>query len=1195
MSTYAPLVRIAFGAFLALILLLGGARPALADPQTYIVTNTNDSGAGSLRQAILDANANPGIDLIHFNIPAPGIKTISPLTQLPDITEGVVIDGLSQPGASCADGLPATLLIELDGSSLDTSNGLRITGNNSAVSGLVINRFNGRGIQIENANNGVITCNYIGTDPSGDVAQGNSVGIALVNAPNTVVGLPGAGNIIAGSPLGGVVLSNGTTGAILRGNYIGTNPLGAGGLGNYVGVDLRGAVTGNTVGGTQPGDRNILSGNTLFGVYIWGYVPGENGDNIVQGNYIGVDPTGTTALPNQSSGIELQGTNRNLIGGDEEGAGNLISGNGRNGIFLSEGDEQGQGYPPSSENRIIGNTIGLNAAGDAPLPNLQHGIHIFSFGEAPVFATEVRDNLVSGNRQHGIKLDGELVQRNTLRGNRIGVDATGLVAIANNLDGIHLDQSSINTIGGFGPGVVGNLIAGNGRHGIYVTDPLAAANVIQDNTIGLNADGASLGNGGDGIRFESGGPNLVGGVVPGMGNTIAYNVGNGVGNRMLLFEDSTGIAILGNSIFANGALGIDLFAQGLDDIDFEDGVTENDPLDEDTGPNNYQNYPSLDNAASIGDDLFLAISLNSAPNRTYRVELFASGVCDASGHGEGRHYLDFSELTTDETGFAILATILVGQAQPPGTFFTATTTDPDNNTSEFSECLRINLAPVAEDDEAATDLNTPVLIDVLANDSDQDGDPLTITQVTDPANGTAAIQDGQILYSPVPEFLGIDIFTYTISDGNGGTDSATVTVTVGAAPANNAPIAVDDEAPTIQDTPILIDVLANDSDPDNDPLTITAVSDPANGAAVIQDSQLLYTPAPAFVGSDIFTYTISDGNGGTDSATVTVTVGALVTSSLPIAVDDFAVTSFETPILMDVLANDLDPDGDPLTLTAVGSPANGVAAIQDGQVLYTPNAAFVGADTFSYTISDEQDGTDEATVTVQVLAPGQGGDTPDVNDPPVAVDDTAKTLVNAAVGIGVLTNDFDPDGDPLIIESVAQPANGGVVVFGGIAVYTPNTDFVGLDVFAYTISDPQGLTATATVSVTVAPLPADTPDQNDPPVAIDDAASTQLNTAVFIPVRNNDFDPDDDPLTITLVGPAANGSTAIQGGQILYTPAAGFTGFDFFVYQIGDGNGGFATAQVLVHVGLPAPTDLPLVDQPTAPLSPRLRLPFLVR
>jgi hypothetical protein len=179
---------------------------------------------------------------------------------------------------------------------------------------------------------------------------------------------------------------------------------------------------------------------------------------------------------------------------------------------------------------------------------------------------------------------------------------------------------------------------------------------------------------------------------------------------------------------------------------------------------------------------------------------------------------------------------------------------------------------VAGDVAATTAENTPVVIDVLANDHDPDGDPLTVVGLTQPANGSAALNPDQtVTYTPTAGFIGADGFTYTVADPHGATDSATVTVTVEAA--NRAPVAGDVAATTAENTPVVIDVLANDHDPDGDPLTVVGLTQPANGSAALNpDQTVTYTPTAGFIGTDDFTHTIADPHGATDSATVTVTV-----------------------------------------------------------------------------------------------------------------------------------------------------------------------------------------------------------------------------------------------------------------------------------------------------------------------------------
>ncbi len=487
-----------------------------------------------------------------------------------------------------------------------------------------------------------------------------------------------------------------------------------------------------------------------------------------------------------------------------------------------------------------------------------------------------------------------------------------------------------------------------------------------------------------------------------------------------------------------------------------------------------------------------------------------------------------------------------------------TVTFGDGSSLEFSQIEKIltdpvNNAPIAEDDAVSVDEDNSISINVLANDIDPDRDSLTISNVSDPANGTATIVGGQILYTPDPDFNGTDTITYTVTDPDGLTDTATVTVTVN--PVNDAPVAADDTATTDEDTAITIDVLGNDTDVDGDTLTITNVSDPANGTAEIVGGKVVYTPNADFNGTDTLTYTVSDGNGGTDTATVTVTVGDA--NDAPVAADDTATTDEDTAITIDVLANDTDVDGDTLTISSVADPANGTAEIVNGKIVYTPNAGYFGTETFEYTVTDPDGLTDTATVTVTI----EEEDDP-ANKPPVAVDDAITTPEDTVVTFDPVANDTDPDGDALDLSEVdPTSAQGGTVTVNldGTVNYTPPADFYGEDTISYVVEDSEGNKDTGTITVTVTPV-------NDAPVAVDDADTTDEDTAVTIDVLANDTDVDGDTLTLSAVGTPANGTAEIVNGKIVYTPNAGFDGTDSFTYTVTDPDGLTDTATVTVTV-----------------------------
>ncbi|GAB4183054.1 MAG: hypothetical protein Tsb002_05050 [Wenzhouxiangellaceae bacterium] len=277
---------------------------------------------------------------------------------------------------------------------------------------------------------------------------------------------------------------------------------------------------------------------------------------------------------------------------------------------------------------------------------------------------------------------------------------------------------------------------------------------------------------------------------------------------------------------------------------------------------------------------------------------------------------------------------------------------------------------------------------------------------------------------------------------------------------NTGPQALDDQFTVdINSSANVFSVLDNDSDGEDDTLTITATTSPANGAITVSGSNILYTPNTDFSGLDSFTYTVDDGFGGSASATVTVRVQEPNTQ--PVANDDSATTEQDTPVTIAVLGNDSDPDGDALSILEVGAPANGAVIIVGDSVVYTPDSGFFGSDSFSYTVDDGAGGTATATVSVTVQ---------EQNRPPQANDDTARTAKDTSVVIDVLANDIDPDNDPLTIIEITleEPPKGTVEINAdGTLTYTPNRGWWGGDQFTYTVSDGRGGTDTATVVLTV--------------------------------------------------------------------------------------------------------------------------------
>ncbi len=482
-----------------------------------------------------------------------------------------------------------------------------------------------------------------------------------------------------------------------------------------------------------------------------------------------------------------------------------------------------------------------------------------------------------------------------------------------------------------------------------------------------------------------------------------------------------------------------------------------------------------------------------------------------------------------------------------------------------------NRPPLAIDDIANTVVNQPVKGDLLTNDSDPDGDLLVVetTPVVPPAHGGLVLNpDGTFTYTPDPGYTGPDHFVYQVCDDQSPAlcDEATVWIEViENTPDNERPVANNDVSETLANIPVQSDLLVNDFDPDGDPLVVTTtpVVPPAHGSVVINsDGTFTYTPAAGFTGPDSFLYQVCDNVVPPlcDEAMVYITVHPDTNGSkndAPLAADDVFNTLKNTSLSGSMAANDQEPNGDDLIYDAapVTPPLHGTVVIgANGDFTYTPAADYTGPDYFVYRVCDDQSPAlcDEATVYITILPPP-----PPPNQAPVAQDDSVKTQAGSAVSGNVLTNDSDPDGDPLVVTPtpVVPPAHGELILNpDGIFTYTPTPGWAGIDSFVYQVCDTRvpPLCDQATVVITVEELP---PPPNQAPVAADDSVRTQAGSAVSGNVLTNDSDPDGDPLVVTPtpVVPPAHGELILNpDGTFTYTPTPGWAGVDSFVYQVCD-------------------------------------------
>ncbi len=702
-----------------------------AVPLTNVVTTTADVGPGSLRAAIYYATDHPG-SVVRFNIPVTdpgysnGVYNIHLTGQLPTlVANGMVIDGSTQPGFA---GKP---LIVVDASQIlpetFTSDTVLVYSSGNQLKNISFSGFNWNGLTLEYAdatNNNIAGC-WFGIDPTGTNPAPNAYQGILV-ASGASRNIIGGTNVLSGNSQYGIFITDSnTTGNVVLGNFIGTGASGSNALANGdSGVFIGNGASSNTIGGTSIGARNILSGNSQYGIFLT-----NTTGNVISGNYLGVNATGTAALGNGLSGVALFGGTQNVIGGTSAGADNVLSGNGNYGIDI--------GNPVATGNFVQGNLIGLGAGGTNGIANALGGVLLAAGAQSNTIGGTVAGarNVISGNTTAGVFFNGTGTSGNLVEGNYIGTDITGTNAIPNTLAGIYLPYgtpgniiggtvaaarnvisgnyygvylaspattgnlvegnyigvtpdgthavgsaftgviifggANNNTIGGTAAGA-GNLISGFWGYGVYISDAGTAGNLVQGNIIGADLTGTNaLGNGYANLLLQLGATNnVIGGTGAGAGNVIAFSGGPGV---LLLNANTTNNTIRGNSIFTNGFLG----------INFSNATVAANHTGFLVGPNNMQNYPVITNAFGYSGSTIILGNFNSLANRGYFIDVYRNIAPDPSGYGEGQFYLGTVSVNTDGSGNASFA-YTNSSGNYAGQYITATATAATGDTSEFS-------------------------------------------------------------------------------------------------------------------------------------------------------------------------------------------------------------------------------------------------------------------------------------------------------------------------------------------------------------------------------------------------------------------------------------------------------------------------------------------------------------------------------
>jgi hypothetical protein len=696
---------------------------------TYDVLNLLDSGAGSLRQALLDSNAHPGYNIIDFTTSG----VIQPQTPLPTITNPVEIDGFSAPGSSPNPTTDtnvdiAALTVQIDGSLITSPNaiGLDIQAPNCTVDGLAITRFSGPGISISGAGSqgNLLWGDSLGTlsnttpDRTYPTGLGNGIGLLITASNNRVSGNnPSLRNVIADNTIGVSISGPQGTGNLIQNSFILDNA--------QQGVLV--ASSNNTIGEALTGGGDVISGNGAQGVEITGG-SGVQGNQIV-GDDIGSDigfgtssneiPIGVDPRPNQAQGVLIDNSPRNTIGGLLTDSRSVIAGNIADGVLIEGASAVG--------NVLQGNYIGFNIVNSLEsisIPNAD-GIHITAPDNTIGGTTTPAQNTIDNNHDHGIEIDGATAAGNVIEGNIIGLNPDGGSNFGNALDGIHIDGASNNVIGG-NTAAERNVISGN-NNGVVLLNPGATGNIVEGNFIGTATDGVTdLGNAVDGVILNNAPRNTIGGTAAGTANVISGNnngvhltgagtmgnlvegnfigtdladavpIGNkidgvlndqnasqntigglapGAGNTIVnnigagvLISSGNADPILSNSIFQNGGSGI--------------GNATGSGIVNAAGPGS----PVLTAIAPAGNSTNVQGTYNGAPNATFTLQFFSSMAKDPSGFGQGQTLIGATSVTTDASGNATF-NINVPVAVPSGQFVTTTATDAGNDTSEFSNAL----------------------------------------------------------------------------------------------------------------------------------------------------------------------------------------------------------------------------------------------------------------------------------------------------------------------------------------------------------------------------------------------------------------------------------------------------------------------------------------------------------------------------
>jgi hypothetical protein len=1061
-----------------------------------LLADKGADGMISLREAIAAANntANGGTpDEIRFNIADSGTHTIQPNSALPEITDAVVIDGYSQPGASAntlAVGTDATLLIVLDGINAgDTTHGLTITAGGTTIWGLVINNFSYAGIEIDNGDNNTIQGNYIGLNADGTLAVPNG----------------------RGTQWDGIC------------------------------IGASSSSSNNVIGGPDPGDRNVISGNSGGGIWM----VSSAGGNTFQGNYIGLNAAGTEAIGNGQYGIRLSGAGDAVLG-------NVISGNGQS-------DYHGI-YAPSSVSgtTIRGNLIGLNAAGTAALSNGGDGIALEGATNVTIGGTTAdARNVISGNTDSGSYADGIYISGGSghiIQGNYIGTNIIGTIAFGNYHSGIALSSTSNNMIGGTADGA-GNLIAYNTGQGIIVSSG-STGNAILGNAI--------YGNSSLGIDLDNNGVNV------NNGTKIVFQANYGMN-----FPLFTTASLTDNTLSVAGFVGsaanqttfasarVEIFKSDDDDTGYGEGRTYLGFLTTDV----YGNFSGTLNVngkgLSAGDKLTATATSgtnntsefglnivvnNSAPVLSGANNLTSINEDLASNAGTLVSTLIANKITDGDSG-ALSGIAVTAVVNTNGTWQYSTnggsTWSNFGTLSATESRLLANNASTYVRFKPNTDWNGTVADGITFQAWDQTTGTAGSTANTNPAGGNTAFSATSASAS---------ITVNSVNDAPAGTNKTVTTPedTTYTFVADDFGFTDPKDSPANTLTAMKISTL-----PGAGTLTVNSVTVTTGQTIAVTDiteGRLQFTPAANANGTGYasFTFQVQD-NGGTTNGGVdldqsrnvmTINVNA-VNDPTTVTGGDTGGGNEDTTITGTLTATDDDGLADGTVFTLTGPAAHGTATINaaTGVWSYTPTAEYSGGDSFTVTITDDAGNTSTQVIGLTVNAVADiAADTASTNEDTAIVISAASLLANDSF-----------EGTPTIT-AVGSAVGGAVSLAGTDITFTPTPNFNGQASFTYTVTSPAGITETATATITITPI-------NDAPTttsstltAIAEDSGARLITQAELLANASDVDSSD--LTATSLALTSGSGTLRDNGNgtWTYTPALNDDSDVSFSYAVSDGS-----------------------------------------